>query len=829
LRFALLAPNKRDWIVKASRALNFERGTFVKFDFSLLKLVTILAILLLVVEHGAVCVLGAVLLEDNAPSNTSSQSDASDYSEIERRLTEFIEYEIKDKQIPAVSIALVADGRIVVAKGFGQSTVGGGPVTPDTVFRAGSVSKLFTDIAVMRLAAAGKVDIDADVRKYLPDFAPRNSFNTPITLRQLMSHQSGLVRESPLGHYFDDTNPSLADTVKSLNETALVYKPGTRTKYSNAGVSVAGLVVEQLAGKPFEEHVREVLLEPLEMKHSGFRHNRETKANLATGWMRSHHAPRFAAPDFALGTLPAGNLDGGMNDLSNFLIALLGGGKFHGKTIIGDETLKSMLEPCRASNDKQHLYGIGFGLGSIDGHRTFGHGGAVYGYATQLTGLPDDGVGVVASASLDGANGFTRRLTEYAVRLLLAQKSGKPLPEIETSQPLPGDLVRKLPGTYASGHRFARILDYHGKLYLHDDLFLKRLRKSDDGLVVDDAAGFGPSLSSDGDGLLMSDRSWQRIAEPYPPEAPERFKPLIGEYGWDHNPLYIYEDRGQLWALIEWFYFYPLTEIAPTVFAFPDEGLYHGEQLVFDTDGKRPASHVVAASVRFDRRHADIENGGTFRIRPRRSADELYKLAREATPPKEQRPRREPDLVDITKLDPTMRLDIRYATTNNFMGAAFYRQPRAFLQRTAAEALARVHRNLEEQGYGLLLHDAYRPWYVTKMFWEGTPPHLRDFVADPEEGSKHNRGCAVDLTLFDRATGEPVMMVASYDEMSPRSYPFYPGGTARQRWHRKLLRDAMQHEGFEVHPLEWWHFDYKDWEQYGIGNLSFEEIDAAAD
>ena len=265
------------------------------------------------------------------------------------------------------------------------------------------------------------------------------------------------------------------------------------------------------------------------------------------------------------------------------------------------------------------------------------------------------------------------------------------------------------------------------------------------------------------------------------------------------------------------------------MFAFPDEGLYHGEQLVFATDGDKPATHVTAASVRFDRRHAGLDAGQTFRIQSRVPVDVLYKLAREASPPPERRQLRAPDFVELTSLDPTIKTDIRYAGTNNFMGAAFYRQPRAFMQRPAAEALVRVHQSLKSQGYGLLIHDAYRPWYVTKMFWEGTPPQFRDFVADPEQGSKHNRGCAVDLTLYDLTTGNAVLMVAGYDEMSPRSYPFYPGGTARQRWHRKLLRDAMHREGFTVHPLEWWHFDYKDWEQYPIGNVSFEEIEAKAD
>jgi CubicO group peptidase (beta-lactamase class C family)/D-alanyl-D-alanine dipeptidase len=763
------------------------------------------------------------------PAATADASDSThtSYAEIEQRLAAFVEREIKDKGIPAVSIALVDDGRTVIAKGFGLANAQTAQAaTADTVYRVGSISKLFTDVAVMQLVAAGKVDLDADVRTYFPDFAPHNPFDVPITLRQLMSHQSGLVRESPVGHYFDDTGPSLAETVNSLNDTELVYKPGSRTKYSNAGISVAGFVVERLVGKPFNDHMRDALFDPLEMPTSGFLRTPSIEHQLAAGWMRSHHAARFVAPDFALGTLPAGNLYASMNELSHFLIAMLGGGQFRGKTVIEPAVLKTILQPIRAPGDKSHQFGIGFALGEIDGHRTFQHGGAVYGYSTQLVGLPDDGIGVVASAALDGANGFTRRLTDYAVRLLWAHKAGKPLPEIEQTKPVAPVLREKLVGSYASGHKRLAILEQGDDLYLFDDSFMKRLRVLGDELVVDDLTGFGPPINrASDDQLILQDRAWRRIDEPLPPPAPDRFAPLIGEYGWDHNPLYIFEDRGQLWALIEWFYFYPLTEITSTVFAFPDEGLYHGEQLVFATDGDKPATHVTAASVRFDRRDRGLDARDTFRIQPQMPIERLHELARAAEPPAERRPTRRPDLVEITALDSSIKTDIRYATTNNFMGAAFYRQPRAFLQRPAAEAVVRVHRSLKDDGYGLLIHDAYRPWFVTKMFWEGTPTPLRDFVADPEKGSRHNRGCAVDLTLFDLTTGKAVTMVAGYDEMTSRSYPFYPGGTARQRWHRKMLRDAMHREGFAVHPLEWWHFDYQDWEQYPIGNQSFEEID----
>ena len=131
---------------------------------------------------------------------------------------------------------------------------------------------------------------------------------------------------------------------------------------------------------------------------------------------------------------------------------------------------------------------------------------------------------------------------------------------------------------------------------------------------------------------------------------------------------------------------------------------------------------------------------------------------------------------------------------------------------------------LRRVGYGLLIHDAYRPWYVTKMFWDATPPEHRWLVADPAAGSRHNRGAAVDLTLYDLATGRAVEMPGTYDELSDRSYPDYPGGTSLQRWHRELLRRAMEAEGFAVNPTEWWHFDHETWRQYPILNVPFEAI-----
>jgi D-alanyl-D-alanine dipeptidase len=193
-------------------------------------------------------------------------------------------------------------------------------------------------------------------------------------------------------------------------------------------------------------------------------------------------------------------------------------------------------------------------------------------------------------------------------------------------------------------------------------------------------------------------------------------------------------------------------------------------------------------------------------------------------PPVETGPFRKPDLVELIKLDPTIKLDIRYATKNNFLGKAVYKQARAFLQRPAAEALMRVNQSLRRQGYGLVVFDGYRPWSVTKVFWDATPEDKKIFVADPSKGSRHNRGCAVDLSLFDLRTGAEVKMPSEYDEMTERAHINYECAMPEAKRLRELLRASMATEGFGVYEPEWWHYDYKAWKEYPIMNIKFSEV-----
>ncbi len=205
------------------------------------------------------------------------------------------------------------------------------------------------------------------------------------------------------------------------------------------------------------------------------------------------------------------------------------------------------------------------------------------------------------------------------------------------------------------------------------------------------------------------------------------------------------------------------------------------------------------------------------------------RIDRASARPAIQEPSRSVDLVELVTLDPTIRLDIRYATRNNFLGRAVYGAPRALLRRGVAEALVRAHHRLRPRGYGLLIHDAYRPWSVTKLFWEATPATQHAFLANPATGSRHNRGCAVDLTLYELAKGRAVAMPSLYDEMSARSSVGYRGGTRLERTHRDLLRVTMAREGFAVLPSEWWHFDHRSCREYPLLDIAFDTIPPLGD
>jgi len=750
------------------------------------------------------------------------------YARAARTLDRLINHEMADKTLPALSIALVDGQNVVWARGFGfANPMDSTRATARTVYRVGSVSKLFTDIGVMQLVERGTLNLDAPVSQYVHDFRPTGPGASAISLRQLMSHRAGLVREPPVGHYFDNSSPSLEATVQSLNDTRLVYSPGAKTKYSNAGVAVAGLALASSQRRPFPEYLASAVLRPMGLEDSAFEPDASIAPRIAKATMWTLDNRTFAAPTFQLGMAPAGSMYSTVLDLGHFMSVLFARGRTSGGRVLSAKSFDQMWTPQFASPGARSGFGLGFDVASLDGHRVVRHGGAIYGFATELAALPDDSLGVVVAITKDGTNAVASRIATAALRLMIAAAKQSSLPEPQITSPIGLALARKLEGSYGEGDRRVDLIARDSTVYLTRAAGMARSRLrvlAGDTLVVDDELSFGPQVRLVGNRLIVDRDTLTRAVPSRPANPPDRWRGLIGEYGWDYNTLYILERDGRLHALIEWFFDYPLKELSAEAFSFPASGLYDGEQLTFRRRPDGYATEVRVGGVVFPRRPIEGEDGKTFRLTPMRPVAELRAEALAAKPPAETGPHRQSDLVELSTLDSTIKFDIRYATTNNFISTPMYSQARAFLQRPAAEALLRAHRALAKQGLGLLIHDAYRPWYVTKMFWDATPESGKIFVADPSQGSRHNRGAAVDLTVYDRRTGREIEMVSGYDEMSTRAFPEYPGGTSRQRYDRELLRRAMEAEGFRVYEAEWWHFDYQDWRLYPIGNQTFDQI-----
>ncbi len=768
----------------------------------------------------------------------------SGYEGLASRLADFVTAEMEQKRIPALAVALTDGDRIVWARGFGEAQPGI-PADADTLFRVGSVSKLFTDIAVVARGRKGELDLDGEVAGILPGFAPAEvPEEGGITLRRLMAHRAGLVREPPVGHYFDDTDPSLAETVESLNGVPLVFPPGTRQKYSNAGIAVVGRVLEHLAGMPFAEAATEEVLVPLGLESSSFSLAAAPAERVAEASMWSYDGRAFRAPDFPLGMAPAGSMVTSVRDLGRFL-TLLAGGELPG-VLDGDGLAEMWRVQFPEDSDDPDAPGFGLGFfvntleadtasGEPSSYRVVRHGGAIYGYSTELAFLPAVGLGAVAVSNVDFTNAVVARIAEFALRGALALDSGTEV-SFPRSGPLPEGLSRRLHGLYETdaGVRL-RVLDRTGRAEMEAGSATLELRASGtpDTLIADSRLAYGPEVAiveeeaGEIRALGIGERVFRRVPDPRPPPPAEAFLPLIGEYGWDHNILFVFERDGALTVLIEWLERYPLTADAddPDLFHFPDSGLYPGESLRFLRDAEGDVTGADLSGIVFARRPGP--SAGTFRIEPLLPAAELRRRAGEASPPVEEGDFRASDLVRLTDLDSSIRLDVRYAGENNFMGTAFYEVADAFLQRPAAAALARAHAALAEHGYGVVVHDGYRPWRVTKMFFDATPEHQRIFVADPASGSRHNRGAAVDIGLYDLTTGDVQVFVSGYDEFSERAFPRYAGGTSEQRWLRELLRQVMEGEGFAVYEHEWWHFDYGDWQRYGIQNVPLHRIGEA--
>jgi len=180
------------------------------------------------------------------------------------------------------------------------------------------------------------------------------------------------------------------------------------------------------------------------------------------------------------------------------------------------------------------------------------------------------------------------------------------------------------------------------------------------------------------------------------------------------------------------------------------------------------------------------------------------------------------ELVEIEKAIPNIKLDIRYATKNNFMQQVMYGQARAFARRPVVESLKKIQKDLNKKGYGLKIFDGYRPYAITVAFYKKASD--KNFVANPKKGSKHNRGCAIDLTLINLKTGKEVEMPTPYDSFSAAAAANFKNVSPEAKKNRDFLITSMAKYGLKVLDNEWWHYDFKGWQHYDLMDIPFEKL-----
>lgn len=180
-------------------------------------------------------------------------------------------------------------------------------------------------------------------------------------------------------------------------------------------------------------------------------------------------------------------------------------------------------------------------------------------------------------------------------------------------------------------------------------------------------------------------------------------------------------------------------------------------------------------------------------------------------------------LVEIVDIVPGVKLDIRYATTNNFTGEKIYNSPKAFVRQPVAVSLRIIQESLNKKGLGLVVFDAYRPYAVTVKFYETYKD--TNYVASPWQGSRHNRGAAVDVSLINIETWEELQMPTGFDNFTEAAHPDYNNLPDNVLKNREILIHVMQNHGFRVNTNAWWHYDFIGWEAYSLMDISFEDLE----
>ena len=367
-----------------------------------------------------------------------------DYAYAKRYISWLVEKGMKKHKVKGLSIALVDDQRVVWAEGFGYADEDRGiPATPDTVYPVGSISKVFTATAAMQLAEQGKLDIDAPLERYLPEFSMKTRYSDapPITPRNIMTHHSGLPANYWKGMWtYDPADP--VELLEPLKEEYTAFPPDQVYAYSNLALSLLGIAVERVSGRAFATHMDESVLEPLGMAHSAFvrtfdcEERPEIRRRLSKLYLRGKAYRHPACRDMAAATLVSSVLD-----LSRFVQMVFAGGKAGGRVLLKPGTLAEMLRPQNTDVplDLDHRIGLGWHLQTEDAGNAgilAGHGGGTYAFQAWLLIAPEHKLGVTVLSNSSTSRRIVFDVTRETLYAALEAKRGIQQPPEPTQPPI---------------------------------------------------------------------------------------------------------------------------------------------------------------------------------------------------------------------------------------------------------------------------------------------------------------------------------------------------------------------------------------------------------
>ena len=384
------------------------------------KAVRMIGLLALVASTFSFC--GAQTSKETAPAatakavpstpsvaNPSVATPALTGTDLEAFLDGMMPAQLNREDIAGAVIAVVKDGKVIFAKGYGFSDVEKRtPVTPDaTLFRPGSISKLFTWTSVMQLAEQGKVDLDKDVNEYL-DFKIPPAFGRPITLRNILTHTSGFEETAKDLFVFDAQRMHSLEHYVKNHVPERIFPPGVVPAYSNYATSLAGYIVQRVSGKSFEQYVQDNIYTPLDMKRTTFVQPlpSDLLPLMSQGYKKASQKPE---PFEFVEAYPAGSVSTTALDMTNFMIAHLQNGQFGEKQILKPETAKQMHSRLFTPDDRLNAMAYGFYEETRNGKRIIGHGGDTVVFHSDLHLILDENVGFFVSYNSAGKGEISPR------------------------------------------------------------------------------------------------------------------------------------------------------------------------------------------------------------------------------------------------------------------------------------------------------------------------------------------------------------------------------------------------------------------------------------